>query len=112
MKAKIRKTGEVVDVICYNGYTERLSTDRVSYIDSNGREVARENLNFYWDFEPMEPAETTINKGIDWEQRRYEIAKQIFTDRLNRCTRDTTEMAAEKSIMYADMFIDKLRDKQ
>lgn len=111
MKAKIRKTGEIVDVICYNGYTERLNTDSVSYIDSNGREVARQNLNFYLDFEPMESTETNTNKGIDWEQRRYEIAKEIFTDRLNRCTRDTTEMAAAASIRHADIFIDKLRER-
>lgn len=48
---------------------------------------------------------------INWEQRRYEIAKQIFTDRLNRCTRDTTEMAAAASIRHADIFIDKLRER-
>lgn len=36
MKQKIRKTGEVVEVITYSSSTRRLSTDIVHYIDSKG----------------------------------------------------------------------------
>ena len=57
MKAKIKKTGEIVDVICYNHYaTIRSHQDYVSYIDSKGIEHDRESLNYYWDFEPIETA--------------------------------------------------------
>ena len=52
MKAKIRKTGEIVDIICYNQYsTIRSHQDYVSYIDSKGIEHDRELLNYYWDFD-------------------------------------------------------------
>lgn len=55
MKAKIRKTGEVVDIISFsNCSTIRNHQDYVSYIDSKGVEHDRESLNFYWDFEPIE----------------------------------------------------------
>ena len=60
MKAKIRKTGEVVDVICYGGSPDRRSDvlDYVYYIDSRGVEhTDPSHLNYYWDFEPIE--ETT-----------------------------------------------------
>lgn len=110
MKAKIRKTGEVVDVICYNGYTERLSTDSVSYIDSNGREVARENLNFYWDFEPIEPTETNTNKGIDWEQRRYEIAKAAMLGMMTNIPGDSfCHVQAKECVEIADELIKELK---
>lgn len=57
MKAKIRKTGEIVDVICFNNCsTIRSYQDYVSYIDSKGIEHDRESLNYYWDFEPIETA--------------------------------------------------------
>lgn len=57
MKARIRKTGEIVDVICSNHCsTIRSHQDYVSYIDSKGIEHDRESLNYYWDFEPIETA--------------------------------------------------------
>lgn len=79
MKKRIRKTGEIVDVISYNKYslTSRNSDlDWVSYIDSRGREYEHEKgLNIYWDFEDVEEV---LSTDIDWEKRRYEIAKDIL----------------------------------
>ena len=75
MKKRIRKTGEVVDVISYyNCYCpERDTTDSVSYIDSKGIEHRKERgLNLWWDFDDVQSTD------IDWEQRRYEIAKEVF----------------------------------
>jgi hypothetical protein len=69
MKAKIRKTGEIVDVISFNCSTIRNSLDYVSYIDSKGVEHDRESLNFYWDFEPIE---TTTNEH--WQDVRERAA--------------------------------------
>lgn len=80
MKKRMRKTGEIVDVITsYNLYTsERNEFDTVSYIDSNGVEHPKEKgLNLWWDFEDIEE-ETKTENGIDWQQRRYEIAKDIL----------------------------------
>lgn len=59
MKARIRKTGEIVDVVCYGGSALRRSAalDYVKYIDSQGVEHSESNhLNYYWDFEPIETA--------------------------------------------------------
>lgn len=59
MKAKIRRTGEIVDVICYGGSPLNRSDvlDYVNYIDSQGIEHTEPNhLNYFWDFEPIEMA--------------------------------------------------------
>lgn len=78
MKKRIRKTGEIVDVISYYNLmsAERDSNDSVSYIDSKGVEHPNEKgLNLWWDFEDVEEAKST---DIDWKQCRYEIAKEVF----------------------------------
>ena len=58
MKKRIRKTGEIVDVISYNKYTNTARNselDWVSYVDSKGMEHEHEKgLNIYWDFEDVE----------------------------------------------------------
>lgn len=54
MKALIRKTNEVVDVISYSSNTIRNDVlDSVSYIDSEGNEHIEKGLNYYWDFLPI-----------------------------------------------------------
>ena len=78
MKKRIRKTGEIVDVISWNNLLgkERSSLDSVSYIDSKGNECVRvKGLNLAWDFEDVEEV---LSTDIDWETRRYEIAKDIL----------------------------------
>ena len=77
MKKRIRKTGEIVDVITYFTPcgTHRSECDSVSYIDSQGGEHVKElGLNIHWDFEDVEEP----SKEIDWDERRYEIAKEVF----------------------------------
>lgn len=52
-------------------------------------------------------------KEIDWEQRRYEIAKEMlamtcnFTDAYGY--RITAGEAASRAVFYADALIDKLK---
>ena len=54
----------------------RADGDWVSYIDSGGFEhYCCAGLNIYWDFENVEEG---LAKEIDWEERRYEIAKEVF----------------------------------
>ena len=78
MKKRIRKTGEIVDVMNWtelNGDGTRNKRDCVSYIDSNGEEhVNVKGLNLSWDFEDVEEKPTKL---IDWERRRYETAKAM-----------------------------------
>ena len=77
MKKRIRKTGEIVDVISYNDCndTKRHSYDWVAYVDKNGDEW-NVPMNFFLDFKDVEEE---LTKEIDWEQRRYEIAKEAIS---------------------------------
>ena len=78
MKKRIRKTGEIVDVIMFAAPygTDRDDTrDFVDYIDSKGRERKSVPMNIYWDFEDVKEE---LTKEIDWKERRYEIAKTVI----------------------------------
>lgn len=110
MKKRIRKTGEIVDVIAWYNLmgAERDRNDSVSYIDSKGNECVKVGgLNLAWDFEDVEDAP---DKDIDWEQRRYEIAKDVLPD-----FRDgsniwlSAEEAAKCALHYSDALIAELK---
>lgn len=125
MKKRIRKTGEIVAVISYNKYTSTAripELDWVSYVDSKGMEHEHEKgLNIYWDFEDVEEVQST---NIDWEQRRYEIAKEVlpgqilFWEKCNELDADDNndepwgnsyETAAKFSVIVADTLMAELR---
>ena len=95
MKVKIRKTGEIVDIISLSCDTERKPTDTVDYIDSKGVEYHNEKLNYYWDLEPIDIS------NIDWEQRRYEIAKSLYAA--------TNHISAKDAVWDADLLIKELK---
>ena len=115
MKKRLRKTGEIVDVISYaTPYgTNRDCDDWVSYIDSKGvgHEYER-GLNIYWDFEDMEEQ---LSTEIDWERRRYETAKDVLLEFLSSscsngyvCNRDEQ---AKSAVIYADALIAELKKR-
>lgn len=113
MKKRIRKTGEIVDVISYNKYTNTARNsdlDWVSYIDSKGREHEHEKgLNIYWDFDDVEEVSST---DIDWEQRRYEIAKEAVRGvALNEETFANVEIktTVNNALKLADALIAELK---
>ena len=114
MKKRIRKTGEIVDVISYyNCYcSERDTTDSVSYIDSKGVEHRNERgLNLWWDFEDVE----VLSTDIDWEQRRYEIAKTVIHGQLTGPIIDGVDPnpgisdCAKWAVSFADALIAELK---
>lgn len=105
-KAKIRKTGEVVDIICFNCNTRRCKYDSVSYIDSKGVEHIDEHLNYYWDLEEI----PNLDTAIDWEQRRYEIAKDVYANIIGRIN-SSAYSYEEIAIKYADSLIKILKEK-
>lgn len=123
MKKRLRKTGEIVDVITYgNAYcSERSDTDSVSYIDSKGIEHPNERgLNLWWDFEDLEEV---LSTDIDWEQRRYEIAKTmmhaIYLDDGNAERADKSNLgfeykdfqgSAKEAVLFADALIAELKE--
>lgn len=57
MKARVKETGEIIDVEC-RFYAKVGSTDPI--IHSNSLEILKDD------------------KIIDWEQRRYEIARDFY----------------------------------
>lgn len=111
MKKRIRKTGEIVDVISYSGLScasSRRGFDCVSYIDSKGEEHFNvEGLNIYWDFEDVEE---TINTDIDWESRKYEIAKEAMLKMIDpKAKTQYYGIMAINAVEIAIHLIDKLK---
>ena len=116
MKKRIRKTGEIVDVIDYHCATsvKPCDVDWVSYIDSFGVVHQCEcDLNIYRDFEGVE---YQLPAGIDWEQRRYEIAKDMMAV-AERHNNETTgfkspKQQAQYAIECADAIMAELKKRK
>lgn len=55
-----------------------------------------------------------VNKceNIDWEQRRYEIAKEVFPITLTDKSIATYSGAAEKAVNIADYLIEELKKRK
>jgi hypothetical protein len=108
MKAKIRKTGEIVDVICFNNCsTIRNHQDYVSYIDSKAIEHDRESLNFYWDFEPIE---TATNEH--WQEVRERAAIAAMQGLLSNARKTGSgKEYVEAAIEYANTLVEELKKK-
>lgn len=97
MKARIKVTGEVVDV--KPSGTMRISCG--AYLTEDGRIIPGTALEF--------------EKNIDWEQRRYEIAKAVMQGRLSNQygdvlvgERDFAGVAAN-AVEFADALIAELK---
>ena len=98
MKARIKKTGEVINIAEY-------------------AKVVLESCNSYGD--PLElgfdEVEILQDKSddIDWEQRRYELAKELMkgfaSNPHNQCVDATTETLAQWSVGGADALIAELK---
>ena len=124
MKKRIRKTGEIVDVITYNdcsSKTKRKKYDYVSYIDSNGTpHYLERGLNIYWDFEDVEEE---LTKWIDWEQVRIdaamtamngiltndELQSLAFDGRRDKNNREIPVYVSEMAVSFADALIAELK---
>lgn len=93
MKARIKSTGEIVEV-------EDLYDDGTALV--NGRYFKVSELDFFDNFET-----------IDWEQRRYEIAKSMMAAFLSNSCSDvymnTYENQAQEAVKYADVLIEELK---
>lgn len=111
MKKRLRKTGEIVDVVSFNNFyqSERDDSDQVSYIDSKGEEHHHEKgLNLWWDFEDIDK---TLSTDIDWEKVRINAATsalQGFASNPNS-TSATDEELAKWSVFCADYLIAELK---
>lgn len=95
MKAMYKNTGEIVEIE-YNG----LANAKIhTYRTSDGRVLPAYALEF--------------EKEIDWEQRRYEIAKELMkgfaSNPHNQCVDASTETLAQWSVGGADALINELK---
>ena len=112
MKKRIRKTGEIVDVISYNKYTNTARNselDWVSYVDSKGMEHEHEKgLNIYWDFEDVEETPDTY---ISWEQVRIKSAISALQGFCSNSVtfNDDDDKLAKWSVSCADALIAELK---
>lgn len=109
MKARIRKTGEIIDLVSCSGMTSTTrdeNYDWVDYIDSNGNEIRHAKLNKYWDLEFVNETE----KDIDWETRRFELIKAALQGCCANHNPDASyNDVAKDAIMVADAVIEKLK---
>ena len=111
MKAKIRKTGEIVDIICYGGSPNYRSDvlDYVNYIDSQGVEHTEPNhLNYYWDFESIEN-----EKDYNWDALRNQAAIAAMQGVMNffESIDFNKDTIAKLAVEQADALIEQLKEK-
>lgn len=110
MKARIRKTGEIVEIISYSGNTDRNDVlDSVSYIDSKGVEHPREKLNLYWDFETITDEKEDAFSTTDWNQVRVQASIGAMQVILGKNNYDTYKDIAAHAVEYADALIKELK---
>lgn len=48
-------------------------------------------------------------RSVDWEQRRYEIAKEVYPIVLSRCTAETLPEAASTAVALANLLVLELK---
>lgn len=115
MKAKIRKTGEIVDIIYYYNFsTARSPKDYVSYIDSQGVEHDRESLNYYWDFEPIDEDENDAHwQGVRERAAIAAMQGAISNQKIVLALANNTIInnIATFAICLADALVEKLKEK-
>ena len=118
MKARNRKTGEVVDIISYNQLSaaERCSSqDYVSYIDSKGVEHEKESLNYYWDFEEIDTQDKNLQHWQDVRESAAIAAMQglLANSALVHGDIDCSEKVfiIARAMRYADELVGELKKK-
>lgn len=107
-KSILRSTGEEVEIIDSNIKERgaRSDEDWVTYIDSEGKEHIKENLNIQLDFKPV--VTNTWNTMFDWAKnnkmpttrncRIFEVAKELLTNPQFDYTIDTAVDVATKLV--------------
>lgn len=102
MKARIKYTGVLIDVIPKSNTNAQHSGDNLYVCDNMVfRECELDFLN-------------VENSAIDWEQRRYEISKDVLSAFLSNSNEmifeGNPEDHAKDAVVFADALIKKLRE--
>lgn len=97
MKAEVKSTGEIVDILIESGGY---------YGDNHGHWYHADDLNF---IEIIDEKEDTCDI---WEQRRYEISKDILNTLIAKSiiVDEQTLKNIDIAVTYADTLIKKLKD--
>lgn len=118
MKARNRKTGEIVEVISWSGKIDRNNVlDYVYYIDSEGNEHTDDGqgLNLFWDFETATEDKESINL-VNWESFRRNTAKDIVTAYISTSSGFFNDAGIKHVVKYAlsisDELIKQLKDER
>lgn len=117
MKARNKQTGEIVEIERYD------EKGRYTVFRNSDGELMNLPINFYDNYELISEDEDSI----DWEQRRYEIARTV----LPYCAETTRtilmsghgigdqyagktipDAVSEQAIQYADALIERLKSKK
>lgn len=98
MKAKVKATGEIVEVIKYSKYNHC-----IEYGNSFGE----------YDTKSLDDVDLIIDEPtIDWEQRRYEIAKDVLAAQISDteyAENNSEQILAKYAVKYADALIEELK---
>lgn len=105
MKKKIKKTGEIIDVIGYSSGTKPSKLDIVNYIGENGIEVSA-NLNYYLDLEDV-----IIEFPDYWQKLKHEAAVSALAGITASNTILGTDEKVDLAIKMADNLICKLKNE-
>lgn len=109
MKAKVIETGEIVDVV---SITDRQYGCLISYWDGKkGKEYSRFELDFSIDTQMrgVQMNDETV-KPIDWEQRRYEIAKDLMAASFTQPMAGVSIASyVHNCVQWADALIEELK---
>ncbi len=99
MKARVKSTGVLVDVIPKTNTNALHSGDNIYVCDNMVfRECELDFLNLG-------------NSAIDWEQRRYELAKDIIKVVIANDYGVNSEVVAKYSLNCADALIKRLKEE-
>lgn len=104
MKAKVIKTGEIIDITIYKA---RFGGPEGYWDSKNKKEYLKSELDFNID--------TQMSKEtIDWEQRRYEIAKDAIAGILVKTVNPdlNTISICKLAVTLADTLIKELKKKK
>ena len=115
MKAKLKKTGEIINIAEYD-------VVKLDKCDSYGCsiEIPYEEVEQFYDDKGVPlgmpvvfPSVIESNFSIDWEQRRYEIAKAAIQGLLSNSTNDDTiENYVNASLKIANTLIEELKKEK
>lgn len=113
VKARIKATGEIIEL-----------NEKVSFLDY-ARGIYRDTDGNKYHYEELEIFEREYEKHIDWEQRRYEIAKAmlpvIYLDDGQAERADDSDLGfeyksdqycAKEAVDFADALIAELKKRE